>query len=359
MSKSILVLLAILCAAVVLASCDNAEKQALKIFTDQGLTILQPARDYVTVGGLVILPKTGGPVYADPYDAVATTAGTATNFQAIIQAQTKNQSNKVGASFSLIQKLLTLPIGLDHSNQSEVKLDQINASGSRLVAKALDTLITKTDTQTKIKTELGRSNRVFVVQEVYTAKSLSLTSTKNAALNVKLGNGALPSCEKAAPSAKAAAAEASKASGASAEKSGATTAQTKTAAPTPTSTQSSSASAAPSKSASAQTKETAATPPADSKAAEATGNTKAEGSVAIGVCRTSDYTLTLQSDKNIPIAVRLAEIQLLDKTLAVKYGSFKFPGTLGASDIEKSTALLGTTQSVLSQIRREVRSRGR
>jgi hypothetical protein len=35
--------------------CDP-QKEALQLFTHQGLTVLQPARDYIALGGIFVLP---------------------------------------------------------------------------------------------------------------------------------------------------------------------------------------------------------------------------------------------------------------------------------------------------------------
>lgn len=46
-------------AGIILVSCDDPEKAAMQVFTDQGLVLLRPARDYVKVGGIVVLPQEG------------------------------------------------------------------------------------------------------------------------------------------------------------------------------------------------------------------------------------------------------------------------------------------------------------
>jgi hypothetical protein len=58
-------------AGIILVSCDDPEQAAMKVFTDQGLVLLRPARDYVKVGGIVVLPKNGQPEYLDPYNDVS------------------------------------------------------------------------------------------------------------------------------------------------------------------------------------------------------------------------------------------------------------------------------------------------
>ena len=45
-------------------SCDP-QKDALKLFQQQGLTVLEPARDYIALGGIFVVPSSGNPVYLD------------------------------------------------------------------------------------------------------------------------------------------------------------------------------------------------------------------------------------------------------------------------------------------------------
>jgi hypothetical protein len=59
--------------------------------------------------------------------------------------------------------------------------------------------------------------------------------------------------------------------------------------------------------------------------------------------------MTLKSDKPIPFAVRLNEVVLnAGGDLEIKYGTFKFPSSLGESDVEKQTAFLDSTNMPLT-----------
>ena len=61
--------------AIVLCACDSVDTAAKKILADQGLTLLQPARDYIALGGIVTL--SGGKFqYEDPYDTLPNDNGT-------------------------------------------------------------------------------------------------------------------------------------------------------------------------------------------------------------------------------------------------------------------------------------------
>jgi hypothetical protein len=98
MVSALALLLAVL--TIALVSCD-AEKDALTLFSDQGLNLLRPARDYIQPGGMVFLVKGGPAEYDDPADPVTAEKGNLTDFKAVILSQTKNKTSAFSAALSL------------------------------------------------------------------------------------------------------------------------------------------------------------------------------------------------------------------------------------------------------------------
>src|SRR5580692_2845246 len=120
-----ILLSAVLFGLIVLGACDP-QQQAMKIFTDQGLVLLQPARSYIKPQGIVILPKKGKPKYYDPLDDIGTDDGTELSFTAILLQETKNQSSALDISLGLLGKLIKIPAGLKYNGSQTVTLDQID-----------------------------------------------------------------------------------------------------------------------------------------------------------------------------------------------------------------------------------------
>src|SRR5579862_5598831 len=133
---------------IVLGACDP-QQQAMKIFTDQGLVLLQPARSYIQPKGIVILPKKGRPKYYDPLDTdLKTDDGTEiSNFSAIVAQQTKNQSSALDIALGLLGKLIKIPAGLKYDGSQTVTLDQIDAGGSRLATTKMLALLKEANTK--------------------------------------------------------------------------------------------------------------------------------------------------------------------------------------------------------------------
>jgi hypothetical protein len=328
------------------SACLDPRKAILKLFTDQGLTLLQPARDYVAVGGLVVLAKQGRPAYLDSFDKLpaATDRNPVTNFKAILSGQNVDTKTGLDVAFSLAGSLVKLPLGLSAGKQQEVQLDQIDSSGDRLIPTAVATLVKQAATTAAIKQQLAvtKGNRVFMVQEVYRAKSLSVKSTIGANLQVTVGSGTVRDCSTPAPDAAKKGEEADKKGAVAAPKGK----------DEPQKGQPKAADAAKNaKDADDKGKGAADTVgKAVDKAADKAGDDAgAKPGMAVGICRSGTATLTMKSDQLIPFAVRLVELkQQSDGTVAVQFTGFKLPGSLGGSDTEKITTVIDPANPVLT-----------
>ena len=330
-----LVLCSLLTATIAVVSCDDPQQAAMKIFTSQGLVLLEPARDYIKPGGLVVLPSKGRPDYLDPLDDLGTDAGTQVNFKSIIEGQKQDTSTALDVALGLIGKLIKVPAGLKYDGGQTVELDQISSGGERLLSPKVLALLQKPATSGFLKSQLGARNRTFIVQEIYTATSLSLKTTSNKALDVTYGTGGnLPDCSSASPSSSDGKSSSQKPSSGG----------TATGSPT-TGTNNASSNDQPS------TKNgNSSTGGSGNKSGKTTGNSQG---ISVGACKNTQYELTLKSDAAIPFAVRLNEV-VVDKggDLQIKYGSFKFPSDLGSSEVEKQTALIDQNNSPLAGIQR-------
>jgi hypothetical protein len=323
--------------------CDP-EKAALSMFSDQGLTVLQPARDYIKPGGLVVTPKKGKKVlaYLDPYDDVTSEKGTYVDFKGVVQAKAKKQSSGIGVALGLLGQVVSLPIGLSYDNSQEVQLSQIDTSGKRMTTQMVSGLIAKKATEAAIRKQL-KNNRVFVVQEIYTATNMQLSSTTKAALSASYGpQSAVPKCSPETldqeKSNQQNAKQSSSVNGN--DSSGAGTGKTKTPVK-PTGAALSS-----------QKARTSSTTVGGSNpnAPEQSGGNQAgkDQGATVGVCRNAAYSLSFTAKTAIPFAVRLNEIVMTDSGLDINYGSYTFPQTLGNTDVERATAFIDAAHPVIS-----------
>jgi hypothetical protein len=336
---------------ILLVGCDDPLKETQKIFGAQGLVLLAPARDYIKPGGLVVLPSNGGPVYLDPFDPdIAGQNGNYVEFKSIIAAQAKNQVTGLDVALSAISTVIPLPAKLSFQKGQQVKLAQIDTAGQRILTGTVLQLLKRKATGDALRGQLAQKNRAFVVQEIYTARSISMSSASNAALDVSYGGaGKVPDCTlpstdgkgktdpatkdatKGATDATKGATDATKAD-ATKGATDATKAATDKTGKTPATTAKTDAKT-----------DTGTAKDATAKDAKDTAKSVADAagsglSASLGFCHAGTATLTLQSDSLIPIAVRLNEIVQVPGGLDVKYGQFKFPNSLGASDVEKFTA---------------------
>lgn len=291
-STNIVRLSSFVVACVLASGCLDPEKAVLAIFSKQGLTLLKPARDYVTVGGLVT--ATGGRArYDDPFDAVPATAPVA--FNAIIPEETKKDTAQFGVVFSQLANVVPLPVGLKVDSSIEVKLAAISSRGQRLRSTDLLALANRPETQQQAFQALSNGGRAFLVQDVYLGKSVSVNTTRKGGLQATLGGAEVPSCSTApAPTPALPAAAAS----------GNSTPSTNPAAGSPQ----------------------PAIPPTKNDAAQL------KPSVGVTACREGNYSLRFSSDTDIPFAVRLVELAIAKtkdrETITFKTGGRNLGGTL-------------------------------
>jgi hypothetical protein len=317
----------------------------LNLFTQQGLTVLKPARDYIALGGIFVIPKKGTPAYLDPYDSLAGTSGTATPFRAVVMQQSANNSVGLDVAVGTLGGLVPIPAGLKFSHSKQVQLAQIDASGTRYTSQMVAALIKMPSTSGAIQSQLNGGNRVFVVQELYTGKSLSVKSSDNTGLAAAVeGAASVPTCSSTTDGTTTPAKTTPGATTPGATAPGATT----PGATTP-------GGATPPKA-------TPATPAAPgSKPAQTTGGGKtgttapATGAsnvgISVGACWADAATLSFQSADAIPFAVRLNEVVVgPGNILQVKITGFKLPNVaLGDEDV-KATALINPNDPTVSKL---------
>jgi hypothetical protein len=325
--SAIALLLAIL--TIGLASCD-AEKDALKLFSDQGLNLLRPARDYIRPGGMVFLVKGAPPEYDDPKDPVTPETGNLTDFKAVILAETKNKTGAFSAALSLAKSIIPTPLsfGAGAESSRDVKLKQIETTGQRLKTDPLDDLIKKPKTSQAAVSAIQGGKRVFIVQEIYKATSLDLQATDTKAMNIKFNDGSAPvNCK---PSTQPAQKDSSGTPPSKQDNSGSGNAGKDTGSQgsgAATSKKPEGASGAASKS-----KVAPQTGSAKSGAGTADNSSQSGASTvsgAVGVCVAEDFSLQFQTKDPIPFAVRLAELELAQGVLQRRIGAKTFVATLG------------------------------
>jgi hypothetical protein len=329
----------------VLTGCDPSTA-IYKIFSDQGLTLVKPARSYIQIGGLVILPKgTNQLLYQDPWDVIAQADGPnatppSTDFSAVIMSQSDKSASGVDFKAVLAQ-LVSLPLDLDLSHNTSLTLGQIQASGTRYTTPMMAALVAKPSTAQAIRDRLNEGSRVFIIQEVYTATSLSVTSGSNTSISATLGDGGSPpSCVLPDSGSGTSGATGKAGTTAATGANGAGGAATATGGATGASGALGKTGAAVANGAGGAT---AATEGGTGKTG-VTGPTIAGiGGMSAGVCFANAATLSFTSTAPVPFAVRLNEVTLVGGTTpAIKYTGYKLPnGALPASDpeVENSIAI--------------------
>ena len=186
-------------------------------------------------------------------------------------------------------------------------------------------LVAKPSTGQAIKDQLEdaqhnkTSNRVFIIQEIYTGKGFSVKSSSGVGLAASIeGSASIPSCSSSSSGTPAAATGA---------KSGTGTGATAPATGTPTGNAASSGAkgAVPG----SGQKTGAATVGSSDSASGGSGTNSGSASnvgISVGACWSSSATLSFQSDTAIPFAVRLNEVVLgPGDNLQVKITGFKVP----------------------------------
>jgi hypothetical protein len=77
-------------------------------------------------------------------------------------------------------------LNLQFDRSQEVTLSQIEATGTRLPVPSVLSSIQQAQTKKWLSDELSRGSRTYVIYEVYIAKSLSVRTINDAALNIGL-----------------------------------------------------------------------------------------------------------------------------------------------------------------------------
>lgn len=311
--------------------CDP-QKAINKIFIDQGLTLLKPARSYIALGGVVVLPKHGRMQYLDPYDSMSAANGASTDFQAVIEKQVNATATGADVSAAL-GSLVALPIGFKFSNNSQVQLAQINASGTRYTTQMMASLVKQSATESAIRPLIDSGSRVFVIQELYSSTGMSVKSSNGLGLEASYGGaGSIPTCTvgnanpPTAPSG-----------------SGASSSDTQ-----PKSQDSNSGKAKPATAAASPKPATAASTQTPSTGSSASPSM----SVSVGVCRASSSELSFTSTNPIPFAVRLNEVyEASGNVLAIKMTDFKLPNNaLGDESQVAATALVNKSDPTIDPV---------
>jgi len=364
---------------VALSGCDDPQKEAARLFASQGLTVLEPARDYIALGGLFVVPKSGKASYLDPYDTLPGANGSATPFRAVVMQQSLNQSAGFGAAVGTLGGLVPIPAGLKFSDSKQVELAQIDANGTRYTSQMVAALIKKPSTGEAIQTQLlaDPKNRIFIVQEIYTAKTLSLKSSNGTGLAAAVeGSATIPNCapqgSDGANTSGGNSSTGKNATGQAGSGNSGTASSGAGGAPSTSSAGNATGGKAPSKTgtgssggsgAGATNSSTTAPGAKNANGKSQTGNTAtnsasgaggADVGISVGVCWASSTTLSFKTDPAIPFAVRLNEVvKAVDNNLAVKITNFKLPNsTLGGDDVSAS-ALVMPDQPILYQVARK------
>jgi hypothetical protein len=273
-------------------ACDP-RAAARRVFTDQGLHVLTPARTYIELGGIVVVPSSGAPYYVDRLDSLPSGAtDKAVDFVAVLLKESLKQTTGLGSAVSALQSVIPVPLNVQFDRTQVVELAQVDASGSRLRIPTVQSLVQLPGTQKWISDELSRKARTFVIYEVYAAKSLSVKTENNNALKIGLQVGETTSSTNTPGSAKA--------------------------------------------------------PSPDEKSEKSKAPESSSG-ISGSWKRVSNYELALQSQRELPFAVRIAEVVRGKAGLELRPGSFKFKGGLASgTDVERYTALVDAAAPELS-----------
>ncbi len=118
--------------------------------------------------------------------------------RAAIFAQKAAPSTGLNVALGMLGRIVSLPVGFTYSGARDVRLSQIESTGMRLPTGEVRALIRKKETADAIREQLAQGNRVFVVQEVYTGRSITLTSTTKTTIEATYGEQrSLPDCPSA------------------------------------------------------------------------------------------------------------------------------------------------------------------
>jgi hypothetical protein len=348
----------VLIAAAAISSCNDPESDATKLFTDQGLTLLKPARSYIVPGGLVVLSGSGHPIYMDPLDdpkmgGNGVADGNEVDFQAVFAKVAKSNHTGLQLAVQLVSSVLPAAGEITFGSDTDVTMDQINSNGTHLVSAALKTYINQAATKAEISSWFvasGSNNRVFVVQDVYQSTSMTLKSTASKSFDIALTTGKIAACP-AAPSSTGT--DGSNGSAANSAGAGSNSSTTNSAGSAKPSTANSASTGSTNDNAGKSTgsgssgaSPTSASKPAAGSSGGNSASSKAGGSLAICL-GPNNYSLTFNSSNPIPFAVRLVE---LNKDLTIKANGKPIPGALGSGIGEMSAQLPGYAATELVKV---------
>jgi len=324
-----------LSALLLCVGCDPQDK-IVQIFSNQGLTLLKPARSYIALEGIVVLPRKGRMQYIDPYDRLAPSEGTASDFSAVLHQEVDNEATGIQAAVSALAAVVSVPLGLQFDKAQQVQLDEIDSSGTRYASPAIDALLKKQNTSDKIRSLLkpGLGSRVFLVQEIYTAKSLSIKTSSGGDLNASFGGGGKPpTCSTDTAVSKDSSAPATTTPKSPADDENKTTEIE----------------------AAAKAVKNAVTTPLSNSNAAAAGTSEAksgsDGAISVGVCKKTTASLSFTTGSYIPFAVRLNEVEIAPgNILQVKVTDFKVPKTTLGPEEAAATVVINNNAPFLEKI---------
>ena len=334
--------------AAALVGCNNPETASKQLFTNMGLSLLQPERSYIAPGGIVVLTQGGLPMYMDPLDNPNPTGNSEDNtnevdFQAVFASVAKSDHTGLQLAVQLVSTVLPASGGLQVGSDSQVTLDQINASGRRMLSGALQSFINAGSTAAELKAQLSSGNnaRAFVVQEVYQSTSMSIKSTTNTSIDVSLTSGQpVPACTSSPSASTTNSTSSSGSPGSTAPASNpASTANTNAA----------TSSGSNANSSNADGSRGTTTQPAAHNAAQPTAASRAGGSLAICL-GPHNYSLSFTSNSPIPFAVRLVEVRSTGGTLAILTNGKPLPGAMGGGIGEMSAVIGGGSAQTLMKV---------
>jgi hypothetical protein len=311
---------ALVLSSAALISCD-AQKDALTLFSRQGLNLLRPARDYIKPGGMIFIAKGGVPEYDDPADRVVADKDNLTDFRAAILAETSNKTTGFSAALSLAQSIMPLSLKAGAQTSSQASLKGIDTTGVRLSTQDLDKLIAKPNTSQAAATELPRGTRVFVVQEIYKATSLDLEAKDSKSFDLTYNDGtAVANCKDTGAPQK----PASDSSKPETKNGGQSTAG------------GNAQSGSPAKPAAKKPSDTQKPQAGTNKPSGQSATTPPKIGAGVAVCVADDFSLKFQTKDPIPFAVRIAELELVGGVVRRRRSAKPFVGTLGNGEISGS-----------------------
>ena len=336
-------------AVVIIGGCDSVDKEAKKIMADQGLTLVEPARDYIALGAIVTL---GNKLqYEDPYDTLPNDNGTYSAFNAIVSQNTKNQSIGIDVALGTLANVVTLPASVSGSvnHSSSVKLSQIDTGGTRYTTQKIAALLQKQATNDAIKADLQAGLRTFVIQEVYTATSFSITSSNSTSIAAGAGGSSpSPQCPGIGTSGSGNSDSASTTSGnPGAGNSG--TANSKSGSSGSASPGSSSTGAGSKGTSDSGSGNSGSSNSGSPKTSSSGSSGSGSAAMSMGVCWGGNASLSFTTNRPIPFAVRLNELEIgPGGVVQVKKKNFSLPlDTLGGDNVANSATLpSGTTEGL-------------